>query len=684
MSKIFNRFVLLRTLLILGCVTLTVWLMPHKGSNAYLYELGKPWNYPLLTAPADMPVYLDSVSAQHVRDSIDASFLPVYRRDILAEKEAIAAFTGALTSDGSIHLSRHQRDNLVNALRSAMADGIVDPSTYQAVMSGRLPQVRFIVDNISARKSTESFMSPRAAYASIDSMFKDDVYRHAIAVTGLSQYLVPNIVIDSAETKRLYIDQIQKAMAPRGVIQQGERIIDRGDIVTPQLYSLLKTYEQVKMHTTGSQITIHHYPIAGEVIYAMIVFGGLFLFLYFFRRRIYRDDRAIIFLTTCIMVMQLLAYGMSQMFTQGMYMVPFTIVPILVVVFYDGRTAFFTYICQILLAAQICAYPFEFIFVQWAAGVVSICTLKEMRRRSQLIRAAFFIFMTYIVVYCTMEIVQSGTLDNISPRIFGVLTVNAILISFAYVALFVVEKIFGFTSPVTLVELSDVNNPLLRKLSEECPGTFQHSMQVSNLASEAAHAIGANEQLVRTGALYHDIGKIDNPAFFTENQHGVNPHDALSPLQSARIVIDHIANGIRMAEKQGIPAVIRDFIAQHHGRGKATYFYNTYCNAHPDEQVDEAPFSYPGPNPQTREASILMMADSVEAASRSLSDNTAEAITSLVNRIIDGQIAAGLHNESNISFRDVTLIKKTFIDRLRTMYHARVSYPTLNTEKSPS
>lgn len=257
----------------------------------------------------------------------------------------------------------------------------------------------------------------------------------------------------------------------------------------------------------------------------------------------------------------------------------------------------------------------------------------------------------------------------------GYFGINAVLLSFAYMLIFILEKTFGFTSVVTMVELSDINNPVLRELSQECPGTFQHSMALSTLAADAAQRVGANVQLVRTAALYHDIGKLNNPAFFTENQHGVNPHDALDPTQSAKIVIRHVTDGLARANKEKLPQVIKDFIAQHHGRGKAKYFYNTYCRQHPDEEIDESLFTYPGPNPQTREASIMMMADSVEAASRSLKDYSTESITALVNKIIDGQIADGLHAESPISFRDVATIKDAFISRLRTMYHARVSYP---------
>lgn len=289
--------------------------------------------------------------------------------------------------------------------------------------------------------------------------------------------------------------------------------------------------------------------------------------------------------------------------------------------------------------------------------------------------SALFVFIAYSLTYAAYELMQTGDIERISPRMFGALAINAVFISFAYILIFLLEKTFGFTSRVTLVELSDINHPLLRELSEECPGTFQHSMAVSNLATAAAHRIGANVQLVRTGALYHDIGKISNPAFFTENQHGVNPHDALSPLQSARIVIGHVPEGLKRAEKAKLPSCIRQFISEHHGKGKARFFYTTYANAHPGEKIDEAPFTYPGPNPRSRETSILMMADSVEAASRSLSDHSPEAIKSLVNKIIDSQVAEGLHNDSPLSFRDINEIKEVFASRLTTMYHSRISYP---------
>lgn len=317
----------------------------------------------------------------------------------------------------------------------------------------------------------------------------------------------------------------------------------------------------------------------------------------------------------------------------------------------------------------------DFIIIQFAAGFTALISIRELSKRSQLLRAALLIFLIYSVVYTGIDLMQTAEFDNLEPGMFGAFAINAILISFAYILIFLVEKSFGFISRVTLVELADINHPMLRELSEECPGTFQHSMAVSNIAAAAASHLEANVQLVRAGALYHDIGKISNPAFFTENQHGINPHDSLSPLQSARIVIGHVTEGVKRAEKAKLPSRVRDFILQHHGKGKARFFYTTYCNQHPDEDVDPAPFTYPGPNPQSLEASILMMADAVEAASRSLTDHSPEAIDALVDKIIDTQVKEGLHNDSPISFRDISIIKKSFAQSLRTTFHSRISYP---------
>lgn len=679
MTRQSTRDIILRAALFVASVALLVYFLPRTDKDRFIYEVNRPWSYALLTAPFDIPEHLDSVSASHLKDSIDARFEPVFKRDLALEKTIISDYSARLNATPGLDITPAQRNQIIRAIRTVYENGIVDRDTYARITEGKLPAVRFVHDNVAISVPTDRYLSAFRAYEHLDSTLRDKDIRGALTATRLSEMLRPNISVDSATTRNLLDDAYQKALAPVGVVQQGERIIDKGDIVTTRIATILRTYEEMMDERgAGAQITQHHYPIAGQILFVMIMLATLYGYMFLFRPDYFKDNRTVVFLVSLTTLFTLFAFAMDATFSSGLYITPFTMVPILVVVFLDSRTAYFTHLAVVLLCAIVASFPLEFIFMQMVAGVVAIDSLKDLSRRSQLIRTAAFIFMAYSLCYVSVEVMQTGSLNKTEPRIFGAFAVNAILISFSYVLMFLLERVFGFTSKVTLVELSDTNNPLLRELSEECPGTFNHSMAVSNLASAAAQRIGANVQMVRTGALYHDIGKIRNPAFFTENQHGVNPHDALDPIQSARIVTGHVRDGLIMADKAKLPQAIKDFIAQHHGAGKARYFYTTYCNAHPDEEVDPAPFTYPGPNPQSRETSLLMMADAVEAASRSMKEHTPEAITALVNKIIDGQIAEGLHNESNISFRDVQAVKDVFAQRLRTMYHSRISYPELN------
>lgn len=660
-----------------------LFFLPSEDAHEYSYAVNRPWSYSLLTAPFDIPIHLDSISAQQVKDSIDASFEPVYRRDLSIEKSIVSDFASRLSSKEVTGITPGDRNNLVSRLKTIYDDGIVSPETFAEIRAGRLPAVRFIHDNVAITMQTDRYLSSRMAYAELDSSFQGGSLRSVLSQVKLNEFLRPNITLDSVETERLRNEQYLKATAPIGVIQQGERIIDKGDIVTPQLATVLHTYEEMIAERGTRDAGTKYYPIAGQALYLMILLGSLYFYLAIFRPEYFGDLKKLTFVIVMIVGFTFVAYAIAKTFVNGLYLVPFTIVPIVAVIFLDSRTALFIHIVLTLICSVIAVFPLEFIFIQFVAGTVAIDSIKDLSRRSQLIRTAAMVFVTYSLSYVAIEVMQNGTLDKLSGQMFGFLGINAVLVSFAYIMMFIFEKVFGFTSRVTLVELSDINSPLLRELSEECPGTFQHSMSVSNLASAAASRIGANVQLVRAGALYHDIGKTKNPAFYTENQHGVNPHDALDPLQSARIVTGHVAEGMKLADRYKLPAVIRNFICEHHGRGTAKYFYTTYCNRHPElDEVDPEPFSYPGPNPQSRETSILMMADAVEAASRSMTDHSPEAISALVNRIIDSQIDEGLHSDSPISFRDVKQIKETFAQRLRTMYHSRISYPDLKKKES--
>lgn len=670
------RDITIKAGLFIGALVLILLFLPRESENHYTYEVNRPWTYTLLTAPFDIPVRMDSVRAKAVRDSIDRVFEPVYTRNEAIESTMLAEYAKRLTpATAGVDIKAAERTRLLNEISNLYADGIVSREVYAEIRAGRLPSVRFIHDNVAESAPTADFRSERQAYAMLDSLFPDQRMRGILAKTRPYEILQPNVTIDSVETERMLAEVCQRAMAPVGVIQQGERVIDKGDIVTPQLAMVLQTYEEMAAERGTGTVSEHYYPVFGQALYLFLLLGVLYLYLAVFRPAYFANRKMLSFLMLLLVGFTFFSYTLASTFASGLYIVPFTMVPIMTVIFLDSRTALFLHFIQVMVAAVIAVFPLEFIFMQFVAGTVAIDSIKDLSRRSQLIRTAFYVFLAYSLAYLAIEVMQTGSIERMSSRMFGYFGINAVLVSFAYILLFLFERVFGFTSRVTLVELSDINNPLLLKLSEECPGTFQHSMSVSNLASAAASRIGANVQLVRAGALYHDIGKTKNPAFYTENQHGVNPHDALDPLQSARIVISHVTEGLKMAEKAKLPMAIRSFISEHHGRGQARYFHTIYSNLHPDEKVDPAPFTYPGPNPRSRETSILMMADAVEAASRSMTDHSPEAIAALVNRIIDTQVNEGLHNDSLLSFRDVKLIKETFASRLRTMYHSRISYP---------
>lgn len=657
-------------------VLLMFYLRPKTDENRFVYEINRPWNYSLLTAPFDIPVHHDTISAMAIRDSLANSFEPVYKRDAAMEAQILTKSATRLLQNTSAPLSPGQRSQLLAKIREVYQTGVIDLNDLpKRPDSTTVTNVKMIDGDLAQSKSVTSFLTPRKAYTRLDSLVTDPELHKAMGSARLSELIKPNVVLDSLATVRFREEAYATALAPIGVIQHGERIINRGDIVTPQLFTILHTYEQMASERGATVIDGSFYPGLGTLVYTLLMAASLMIFIYFFRRDYYNRLSVMLFLLTMVTLFTLLTYGMNTFVRLGLFAVPFAIVPVVVLVFLDSRTAFFTGIVTIMICASVASNRWEFVAMQFLASLAAVVSIKELSKRSQLIRTSVVVLLTYVVSYVTMELMATGTFNSMVPKVIGALAINSVLISFAYFLIFLMEKLFGFTSRVSLVELADINHPLLRELSEECPGTFNHSMAVSNLASAAASRIGANVQLVRTGALYHDIGKVSNPAFFTENQHGVNPHDALTPLQSARIVIGHVTDGLKKAEKAKLPQTIRDFIAQHHGRGQARYFYTTYCNQHPDEDVDPTPFTYPGPNPQTREASLVMMADAVEAASRSLPDHSPEAISALVNKIIDAQVAQGLHNESPLSFRDVNEIKEVFVNRLRTMYHSRISYP---------
>ncbi len=668
MIKIPENTLLRRVLVALAAAIVIVWVYPHQRNSQYIYEQGRPWNYNQLIAPFDIPIHPDSLTVQAIRDTLQARFVPIYTYNA----DVIDSIVDELpSSQGHRYASR-----LASLLRRYYEHGVVASTTIGQIREGSLPKVRLLEKNILSESSTAAFTSPRDIYLRIDSAITDPEMRRYFISANLHSLLRPNVIYSETDSKRHYDNEFQTLTADRGVILQGQAIINKGDIITPQDFTNLQTYEQLLDAHLNRQSHSKLLTWLGQFLFVSILLTLLMFYCALLAPKVYANFRAVVFIYSLVTVFVLFAVLMNAFIPGGVYIVPMAIVPILVLVFFDGRTALFVATTAVMLIAPITSFVLEFIFLQFCAAAVAVYSLRELSRRSQLLRTAAFVALSYILGYFSLELLMNGSLNGWTWRMPAFLGANALLVSMAYILMFAVERMFGFVSIVTLVELSDTNQPLLRRLSDSCPGTFQHSMSVSNLASDAARAMGANEQLVRAGALYHDIGKMNNPAFFTENQHGVNPHDTLPPEQSARIVINHVNDGLRAADKAGLPAVIKDFISEHHGAGMAKYFYFQAAKALPEgEKPDPMPYTYPGPNPRSRETSLLMMADAVEAASRSLKDYSRESITALVDKIINTQIADGLHDNSTLEFRDLRLIKEAFIKRLMTIYHTRIAYP---------
>ncbi len=669
---------LLIILMMLAGVALIALSLPHNTQEMDLllsHEVGKPWRNPTLIAPFDIPIEYDEATKQRITDSVAANFVHFYKHDAQLGEQKTLQLNKALSNQPSLPTS--VRYQVVNQVAQLYADGIIDSDAYEQINAGKMQHISLRNGSESTAMATAQMHSVKQAYELLDSTLQGSPYKDAVMQVGLNSYLEPNYTIDEAEDAKWYNDALNTALTPPSdhIVQMGEAIIFTGNKVTPEQDAIINTYKRMVDENAKKRVSSDEYTLLGQVVIVAILFLVFYVYARLMRPRVFANLRRMTFLVTFLTLMVVAVLWIVKFRPNYMYLIPFAITPIIVSTFFDARTSFFIHLLVVLTCSLVAREQAAFIIMQFLAGAVAIASMQELTRRSQLVRCAMLIFVTYCVSFVALELVSGIDIHDIDWHYFIYFGVNTVVLSFAYVGIFVVEKIFGFTSTVTLVELSDINTPVLRQLSENCPGTFQHALQVANIASEAAVKIGASPQLVRAGALYHDIGKTENPAFFTENQTGINPHVALAPEQSARIVIQHVTDGVRIAEKARLPQVIKDIILQHHGKGLTKYFYTQACKANPDGEVDASLYTYPGPNPQSREAAIVMMADSCEAAAKSLKEPTEQNIRAMVNRIIDGQIADGLLREAPISFRDVETIKRIFTDRLKSSYYTRISYP---------
>ncbi len=672
------RDLLYKALIFIGTVAVIVYFLPRDGKFNYQFDIDKPWKYGQLMATFDFPIYKSDEVVKHEQDSILAHFQPYYQLDKSVAKEAIQK----LKEDYQSQLKKRMPSydylkHLERKLNEIYRIGIVSTEELNRLHGDSTRAIMVIDEKMAYSQNIQSLYSVKEAYAWLlqaDTLhYRPEVLRRC----SLNEYLQPNLTYDQQRTDGARKEMLDNYSWANGIVLSGQKIIDRGEIVNRETYNVLESLrkESIQRSESAGQKRL---MLFGQILYVSIFMLCFMLFLDLFRREYYQRKGCLSLLFTLIVFYCVSTALMVTNNFFNVYIIPYAMLPIIIRVFLDSRTAFLTHVITILTCSICLRYPHEFILLQLTAGMVAIFSLRELSQRSQLFRTAFLVIITYITAYFAFELITENDLSKLNGSMYSYFIINGILLLFAYPLLFLLEKTFGFTSNVTLVELSNINNDLLRRMSETVPGTFQHSMQVANLAAEAANSIGAKSQLVRTGALYHDIGKMENPVFFTENQSGgVNPHKNLSYEQSAQVVISHVTDGLKLAEKSNLPKVIRDFITTHHGRGKTKYFYISWKNEHPGEEPDEELFTYPGPNPFTKEQAVLMMADSVEAASRSLPEYTEESISNLVEKIIDSQIEDGYFKECPITFKDIATVKSVFKEKLKTIYHTRISYPEL-------
>lgn len=669
------RNFLSRTLLVLITVLLIVWALPRNESKQFRYDIGKPWMYGSFIAKFDFPIYKTDETIKEQEDSLLETYQPYYNYDPAVGKKQVSKFL-ADYQNGIPGLPHNYVRLIADRLHRLYQAGIMDTPEYNEAYRDSTSQVRLVSGNSAQSISLGCVYSTLSAY---EQLFIDEqiaMQRPILQRCNLNNYIEPNLIYDKGKSETERNDLLSSIPPASGMVMSGQKVIDRGDIVDEYTYRVLSSFEREIKRRSATQTQITN-TIIGQVIFVTLMVFLFTMYLGLFRRDYFNKPRSIAMLYTLITLFPVVVSLMMRHNFLSVYMLPFAMVPIFVRVFMDSRTAFVCHVTMILICTTAVRYQYEFIIIQLVAGLIAIYSLRELTRRAQVFKTAILVGIGSTFVYLALQLMQDNDFSSMDHDMYYHFVVNAVLLLIAYPMMYIIEKMFGFVSSVTLFELSNTNRGLLRDLSEIAPGTFQHSITVGNLAAEIANKIGANALLVRTGALYHDIGKMKNPVFFTENQAGVNPHDTLTYQESARIIISHVTEGVKLAERENLPTIIRDFIVTHHGTGITKFFYIKYKNEHPEEEVDPAPFTYPGPNPFTREQAILMIADGVEAASRSLPEYTEESISTLVNRMIDQDVTDGYFKECPITFRDLAIAKLVLIERLKAIYHTRISYPEM-------
>ncbi|MBK7183821.1 MAG: HDIG domain-containing protein [Bacteroidetes bacterium] len=658
-----------------------VYIFPKQGKFKYEFQnlKGKPWHHEDLIAPFDFSIKKtkEELSTEKIEAIKTAKpYFRINKVEIKKKKDVLAKdFDNNWTlknnklKENSLTIANHILDSLY--LKGIIENNPIienKPSDFS---------IYILNNNVAEEYELKDFYTVKTAYNFIQAELQKN--KNSISVEFVRPYLENaishSIFYDKATTDKVLQQTLNEIAPSRDIILKNQRIISKGEILDPIKFQIIQSLKDEYEQQAGDSSN-YYFILLGQIVIVTLCLSVLTVFLLFFRNDIFLDNTKITFILILISLQVLMADIAINSQAFSIYLLPFCILPVIIRAFYDTRIALFVHLVTVLIISFIAPNRFEFAFIQLLGGMVAIFSIVNMRNRSQIFLSSIIIFFTYSISYIGITIIQEGGIDVISGYDFAWFGISALLTLFSYPLIFIFEKLFGFISDVSLLELSDTNGKLLRELASRAPGTFQHSLQVANLAEEAIYTIGGNALLVRTGALYHDIGKMDMPMYFIENQaHGINPHEDLNFDESASIIIDHVIKGVEIAKKNKLPEQIIDFIRTHHGTSITAYFYRSFQNAFPEEKIDESKFHYPGPIPFSKETAVLMMADSVEAASRSLKKYDAEAIDNLVEMIINKQIEQEQFVNADITFKDINTLKKIFKKKLMNIYHVRVEYP---------
>jgi len=661
---------ILRIVLLVSTAIVITLLLPHKINFRYQYELNKPWGYKDLIAPFDFPVYKAASQIEQERSEALKEHLPYYQLDQQLPTDLQKAFE----RDFSTALPSSDLRDLKNELQQMYEVGVVqaaplnEQGSFYLLDEGNKRVLKQLSDVLAIQQAYDKYK------IRVNDLGLSASLRDSLLVFG-TQKIRPNLVYDEAFTDKLKSELLRKVVSTEGMVLAGELIIVKGSLVRDGVFAKVRSLER---EYGGTNFSGRQKWLAwiGQLLLVSLILSMFIYYLYFFRKMMFEDlNRMMVLMLNLTLTVAVFSFASAQSIP-SMYLIPLAILPMITRALFDAWLAIMLLLVATLLTAFFSGYPSEFMVLQLTAGMAAIFSLISIRKRSQFYLSSGIVFLVYALGYTAYTLVSKGDLNELIPLYYGYFAVNALLTLIASPMLFGYEKLFGFVSDVSLMELSDTNGPLLRRLSYEAPGTFQHTLQVSNLAEAAIFEVGGNALLTRVGALYHDIGKLTNPIYFIENQNAaINPHDDLPFEESAQIIIGHVLDGISLAKSYKLPNVLIDFIRTHHGDQRVEYFYQSYLRNFPETEVDEQKFRYPGPKPFSKETAVLMMADSVEAASRSLKEPTAQSISDLVDAIVEKQQQQGQFMNADITMRDISRIKKLFKKMLNSIYHVRLEYP---------